>query len=121
MIWCYNDSTALGTSAAVISDGKTVANSASPANGIAIIGSNADQDALQAIKENRLTATWDPNNIATGYAIIYQMQQLISGKKNVPSITIPAILVDSSNVSKEGSPHSRAYTLSSFPGIPASS
>lgn len=121
LIWCYNDSTALGTSAAVISDGKQVASSANPSSGIVIIGSNADKDALQAIQEHRLTATVDPNNIATGYAIIYQMEQLIDGKKTVPAITIPSILIDSSNVAKESNARSRNYTLSSFPGLPESS
>lgn len=118
VFWCYNDATALGASAATISDGKKVASSADPASGIAIIGSNADADALQAIKENRLTATWDPDNIATGYAIIYQMEQLLAGKKSVPEITIPAILVDAANVNKEGNPRTRKYTLSDFPGHP---
>ena len=121
VIWCYNDSTALGASAAVISDGKQVASSADPSSGIAIIGSNADKDALQAIQEHRLTATVDPDNIATGYAIIYQMKQLLSGKKTVADITIPATLVDSSNVAKESNPRSRDYTLADFPGLPESS
>ena len=104
----------------MISDGKTVASSANPSNGIVVTGSNADADALQAIKEGRLTATWDPNNIATGYAIIYQMEQLLAGKKNVPDITIPSLLIDSANVATDTDPRGRKYTLSDFPGIPAS-
>ncbi|WP_327400287.1 sugar ABC transporter substrate-binding protein [Streptomyces sp. NBC_01288] len=120
-IWTYNDSTALGTSSAVISAHKKVASAADPADGVVVIGSNADKDALQAIKQHRLTATWDPDNIATGYAIIYQMKRLLGGKKTVPDITIPALLVDSSNIAEQGNARTRAYTLSDFPGLKGAS
>lgn len=120
-IWTYNDSTALGSSSAVVSAHKKVASAADPADGIVVIGSNADKDALQAIKQHRLTATWDPDNIATGYAIVYQMKQLLAGKKTVPSVTIPALLVDSSNVAKQANARARTYTLSDFPGLDGAS
>lgn len=116
-IWSYNDSTALGASSAVISAHKTVASAASPASGVVITGSNADQLALQAIKEGRLTATWDPDNIATGYAIIYQMKQLLAGATTVPDITVPAVLIDSSNLAQQAEARKRPYTLASFPGL----
>lgn len=117
-IWCYNDSTALGSSSSVISSHRTVARSSSPADGVVVTGSNADQVALQAVKEGRLTATWDPDNIATGYALVYQMKQLIAGAATVPDITIPAVLIDSSNVAQQGNARQRTYTLDNFPGKP---
>jgi ribose transport system substrate-binding protein len=113
---CYNDSTALGAAAAVEAAHLHAASAKNPANGIIITGGNADKDALQAIKQGRMTATWDPNNIATGYALIYQMKQLLAGKK-APDITIPALLIDSTNVAAQSNPRGRRYTVSNFPGL----
>lgn len=115
IINCYNDATALGASSAVLAAGGKVA-SGTGSEGTVVVGSNADKTALDAIKDNRLTATWDPNNIATGYAIVHQMQLLMDGKK-ANDIVIPALLIDASNVQQQSDARSRDYTLTNFPGL----
>lgn len=68
----YNDTTALGIASAVIAAGKTVYGSAGT-EGLMVFGLNGDLDAVQAVKDGRLTATWDPDPYATGLAVIKAM------------------------------------------------
>lgn len=67
-IWAYNDASALGASAAVIAAGKTVSDGES--DGIIITGENGDSDAIQAVRDGRLTGTWDLNMVEFGWLIV---------------------------------------------------
>lgn len=115
-IWSYNDETALGASAALISAGKKIATQ-SGGGGVVVIGHNGDADAIEAIKAKRLSWTWDPNNVATGYASIKLMQEALKGGKGAKpkTVIIKSELVDSENVGKYVSPLKRSYTLSNLP------
>ena len=48
-------------------------------DGIIVTGSNGDKDAITAVKDGRLTGTWDPDNIGSGMAAIKQMQTALAG------------------------------------------
>ncbi len=115
-VWCYNDETALGASAAIIASGKKVV-SAKGGTGIVVTGSNGDTDAIQAVEQGRLTLTWDPDNVASGFAAIDAMNEAIKAGKGSkpPDITVKAQEVDSETISSYVPPKSRHYTLQSFP------
>lgn len=115
-VWCYNDETALGASAALIAAGKKIDTSAG-GPGVVVTGSNGDADAIAAIKAKRLTATWDPNNVATGYAAIKVMQEALKGGKGSKpaEITIKSEMVDAETIGKYVSPLDRKYTLNELP------
>lgn len=117
-VWCYNDETALGASAALLTAGKKVA-SASGTDGVIVIGHNGDSDAIAAIKSKRLTITWDPNNVATGYAAIKAMEEALKGGKGSkpPQMTIKSEMIDSSNVGSYVEPLKRKYTMETLPLI----
>ncbi|MHB1571471.1 MAG: sugar ABC transporter substrate-binding protein [Solirubrobacteraceae bacterium] len=118
-IWSYNDETALGASAALLSAGKKIASNTG-GGGVVVIGHNGDADAIEAIKQHRLSWTWDPNNVATGYASIKLMQEALKSggaKAKLKAVIIKGELVDSSNVSKYVKPLERKYTLSTLPFI----
>ena len=67
-IWAYNDASALGASAALTSNGEKVYDGSN--DGVIVFGQNGDVDAITAIREHRLTGTVDPDNVATGWALI---------------------------------------------------
>lgn len=115
-VWSYNDETALGASAALVAAGKKI-DTAAGGPGVIVTGSNGDADAIAAIKADRMTLTWDPNNVATGYAAISEMQKALKeGKGSKPApITIKSELVDSETIGKYVTPLDRKYTLESLP------
>jgi ribose transport system substrate-binding protein len=119
-IWSYNDETALGASAALLSAGKKIASNSSTNGGVVVVGHNGDADAIEAIEQHRLSWTWDPNNVATGYAAIKLMQEALKGggaKAKLKDVIIKGELVDGSNVSKYVKPLERKYTLETLPFI----
>ena len=100
--WTYNDASALGVSAAVMSSGKTVYGSTGT-DGIMIFGLNADPDAITAITEGRLTGTWDPNNFASGLAMILALQTAMKDPKSAQTpLTVASTLVTFENVAEAG-------------------
>lgn len=102
VFWTYNDASALGVSAAVMSSGKTVYGSAGT-DGIMIFGLNADPDAITAITEGRLTGTWDPNNFASGLAMILALQTAMKDPKAAQTpLTVASTLVTFENVAEAG-------------------
>jgi ribose transport system substrate-binding protein len=115
-VWNYNDQSALGDSAAITSAGKKVAK-ASDGDGIIVIGSNGDKDAIDAIRDGRLTATWDPDNVATGFAAIKQMQTALEGgaDKTYPAITVKAQFITDETIDDYTPPAERKYTLDTIP------
>ena len=114
-IWDYNDTTALGASAALTSANMKIS-TANSKTGVIVIGQNADADAIQAIRSNpeRLTLTVDPNNVATGLAVITEMREAIEHKK-VPNLDVSSTIWDSANVSHFVKPRARGFTLTNIP------
>ncbi|MHB2001010.1 MAG: sugar ABC transporter substrate-binding protein [Solirubrobacteraceae bacterium] len=115
-VWCYNDETALGVSAALIAANKTIAKSTS-SGGVTVVGHNGDADAIEAVKAGRLTMTWDPNNLATGLAAVKLIKEAIEGGKSAKPapITIASEMVDASTVGKYVNPLTRSYTVEKLP------
>jgi ribose transport system substrate-binding protein len=114
-IWNYNDQSALGDAAALAAAGKDIATA--DKDGIILIGHNGDADALSAVKDGRLTATWDPNYLATGLALAKLMQAGIAdgADKPQPRLVVKGDLWTSENVADYQPPAERKYTLDSFP------
>ena len=97
-VWNYNDQSALGDSAAITSAGKTVAKA--DGEGIIVLGSNGDADAITAIQDGRLTGTWDSDNMASGLAAMKQMQTALEGgaEKTYPALTVKSQFFTSENI-----------------------
>jgi ribose transport system substrate-binding protein len=112
-IWCYNDATALGASAALTAAKLKVATATSK-GGVIVIGHNGDADAIQAIRDGRLTMTWDVNNVATGLAAVRAMQDALQKKKPV-NYTVASTMYTSANVAQYKPPRGRGYTLQNIP------
>lgn len=112
-VWSYNDESALGVSAALLAAGKTIATADNP-DGIVVTGSNGDEGAVEAVEEGRLSWTWDPNNLATGFAAIKAMDEALTGGKP-EKMVIESQLVNSKTVGEYISPDEREYTLDNLP------
>jgi len=91
-IWCFNDRSALGASAAVRALGKKVYNMAKPEEGgVIITGMNGTQEALEAIKGDVLTATYGGQSEKVGAAEIELLYRVASGKmtkKDMPAVIV---------------------------------
>jgi ribose transport system substrate-binding protein len=112
-VWDYNDESAMGVSAALLAGGKTIATTEEP-EGVIVIGSNGDQDAIEAVEEGRLSWTWDPDNLASGFAAIKQMNTALEGEK--PSdLIVESILVDGETIGEYVPFNERKYTLEEIP------
>ncbi|UGS35653.1 sugar ABC transporter substrate-binding protein [Capillimicrobium parvum] len=114
-VWNYNDQSALGDSAAITGAGKKVATAT--ADGIIVVGRNGDADAITAVKEGRLTGTWDLNTVASGLAAIKQMQTALKGgaDKTYPALTVKSTFYSSDNIDTYKPPAERHETLDSIP------
>ncbi|WP_165818204.1 sugar ABC transporter substrate-binding protein [Frankia canadensis] len=77
-IWGYNDASALGASAALGAAGKKISDGTS--DGVVVTGSNGDTAAIDAVREGRLTATWDPNNREYGWLFMKIVKDVEDGK-----------------------------------------
>ncbi|UGS33825.1 sugar ABC transporter substrate-binding protein [Capillimicrobium parvum] len=115
-VWNYNDQSALGDSAAITGAGKKVADATSK-DGIIVIGHNGDKDAITAIKDGRLTGTWDPDNVASGMAAIKQMQTALAGgaDKTYPPLTVKSTFYSSENIDTFKPAAERSMTLDTIP------
>ncbi|UGQ12971.1 sugar ABC transporter substrate-binding protein [Yinghuangia sp. ASG 101] len=107
-IFSYNDTSALGASAAVTAGGKKVSDGTS--DGILITGANGDADAVQAVREGRLTGTWDPNNTEFGWLLIKMAQALQAG--DAPTrMVLESTFVDAESVKEYIEPAQRTITF----------
>jgi ribose transport system substrate-binding protein len=112
-VWCYNDESALGVSAALLAQGKQIATTESP-EGVVVTGQNGDKGAIEAVEEGRMSWTWDPDNIATGYALVKAMNAALEGKPP-KDILVEGQFVDSETVGEYVWPEEREYTLATIP------
>lgn len=113
-VWSYNDTTALGASAAIDNAGLSIYSEENE-DGVVTIGSNADAEAIEAIEAGRLTATWDVNSAETGAAAMLAMAPVINegaDPSTMPSeIVITTELVDASNIGEYVPPADRELDL----------
>jgi ribose transport system substrate-binding protein len=112
-VWCYNDESAMGVSAALLAEGKQIATTAEP-EGVVVTGQNGDKDAIEAVEEGRLSWTWDQDNVATGYALVKAMNAALEGKPP-KDILVEGQFVDSETVGEYTYPNERHYTLDTIP------
>jgi len=92
-VWSYNDTSAIGASAAVISSGKQISDGES--DGVMVFGTNGDDSAVKAVKEGRMTRTWDPNNVEFGWTFFAVAQLAAAG--DAPS----QVIVSSTGYTKD--------------------
>ena len=116
-IWSYNDVGALAAAAAVTGSGRKVWSG--NRKGVIISGANADKAAIDAIKQGRLTMTWDPQNKALGYAAIYALKPVVNGGKSLSSmrkeIIIASKMWDASNVKGYTDQKKRNVSINKLP------
>jgi ribose transport system substrate-binding protein len=112
-VFDYNDESAMGVSAALLAGGKKIATVEEP-EGVIVTGSNGDQDAIEAVEEGRLSWTWDPDNLASGFAAVKQMNTALSGEKP-KDLIVESILVDGETISEYVPAEEREYTLEEIP------
>ncbi|MCW2528044.1 MAG: LacI family transcriptional regulator [Pseudonocardiales bacterium] len=94
-VWAYNDASALGASAAILAAGKKISDGDS--DGIMDFGSNGDDSAIQAVKEGRMTRSWDPNSVEFGW-LFFAMAELAHEGKAPKAVVITSTGYDKSNV-----------------------
>jgi ribose transport system substrate-binding protein len=115
-VFNYNDESAMGVSAALLAAGKTIATAEEP-EGVIVTGSNGDQDAIEAVEEGRLSWTWDPDNLASGFSAVKLASEAVEGEK--PSgLVVESILVDGETVGEYVPADEREYTLDELPVKP---
>jgi ribose transport system substrate-binding protein len=115
-IWAYNDASALGASAALISDGMEVYDGSG--DGVIVFGQNGDVDAITAIREHRLTGTLDPDPVATGWALIKALSGFVAQSKldNPPEkLVVKSVTWTLDNIDDYKPPRERTYTLDTVP------
>lgn len=112
-VFNYNDESAMGVSAALLAAGKTIATAENP-EGVIVTGSNGDADAIEAVEEGRLSWTWDPDNLASGFSAVKLANEAVSGKKPADLI-VESILVDGETVGEYVPAEEREYTLDTIP------
>ena len=115
-IWCFNDRSALGASAAVRAKGKKIFDTAKPEEGgIIITGMNGTQEALEGIKAGVLTATYGGQSEKVGAAEIELLYRVASGKmakKDMPAVIVcPYKRWDGTNVNTVAYPLKRKINM----------
>jgi ribose transport system substrate-binding protein len=113
-VFNYNDESAMGVSAALLAAGKTIATVENP-EGVIVTGSNGDKDAIEAVEEGRLSWTWDPDNLASGFAAVKAANEAVEGNKKPADLIVESILVDGETVSEYTPAEDREYTLEDIP------
>ena len=112
--WDYNDQTALGVSSAILNAGKRVSDGRS--EGIMVFGSNGDPDAIQAVREGRLTGSWDTDSVATGWAVAQAMRTAMADPgRRQPNLTVRSILWTAENIGDYVDPEQRDYSFDNIP------
>ena len=121
-IWAYNDASALGASAALTSNGEKVYDGTN--DGVIVFGQNGDADAITAIREHRLTGTVDPDNVATGWALIKALSGLVgdaTGDHPPKELVVKSHTWTFENIGDYKSPRDRHYSLDTVPLVDVAS
>lgn len=111
----YNDTTALGIASAAIAAGKSIYGT-SGTDGLMVFGLNGDLDAIAAVKDGRLTATWDPDPYSTGLAVVKAMESALEAP-NEPQkdLIVRTLFVTYENVGDWQDGLERGITLATIP------
>ncbi|MHB1344295.1 MAG: sugar ABC transporter substrate-binding protein [Thermoleophilia bacterium] len=92
IVWCFNDRSALGASAALRAAGKKIYNAANPEPGaVMVTGMNGTQEALEAVKAGIITATYAGQSEKVGAAEIELLARIATGEmaaSDVPSVVV---------------------------------
>jgi ribose transport system substrate-binding protein len=113
-VFNYNDESAMGVSAALLAAGKTIATVENP-EGVIVTGSNGDKDAIEAVEEGRLSWTWDPDNLASGFSAVKLANEAVEGNKKPSDLIVESILVDGETIGEYVPAEEREYTLEEIP------
>ncbi|MDW5596327.1 sugar ABC transporter substrate-binding protein [Conexibacter stalactiti] len=114
VFWDYNDQTALGVSSAILNAGKRVSDGRS--DGIMVFGSNGDPDAIQAVREGRLTGTWDTDSVASGWAVAQAMRSAMADPEaRQENLIVRSILWTPETVGDYVDPEQRDYSFDNIP------
>src|SRR5262249_15959089 len=112
--WDYNDQTALGVSSAILNQGKQISDGSG--DGIMVFGANGDPDAIQAVREGRLTGTWDTDSVATGWAMALGMREAMARRgQRIPDLVVRSTLWTRDNINDYVEPERREYTFDTIP------
>lgn len=80
-VWCFNDRSSLGASAAVRAAGKKIYNAAKPeAGAVFVTGMNGTQEAIEAVRAGITSATYSGDSEKIGAAVIEELQYIATGK-----------------------------------------
>ena len=114
-VWCFNDRSALGASAALRAAGKKIYNEAAPeAGAVLVTGMNGTQEALEAVKAGIISATYAGQSEKVGAAEIELLYRIVTGKiakDQVPPIIIcPYKRWDGKNVNEAPIPTEATFT-----------
>ena len=115
-IWAYNDASALGASAALTSDGQEVYDGSN--DGVIVFGLNGDADAITAIRQHRLTGTIDPDPVATGWALVKALSELVGEDRaggRPASLVVDSEMWTLEKIADYRPPRERKYTLDTVP------
>jgi ribose transport system substrate-binding protein len=102
-IWCFNDRSALGASAALRAAGKTIYNAANPVAGaVMVTGMNGTQEAIDAVKSGVISATYSGDSELVGAAEMEELYRINTGQMSgsaIPTvIECPYHRIDGTNV-----------------------
>lgn len=115
VFWAYNDSSALGISAAVMASGKGVYGGDST-DGVMIFGMNGDEEAIAAIREGRITGSWDPDVYGMAAAIVLGMKSLLDAPGDAQDdLIVKAKLLTADNIADYVPTMDRGYTIDTVP------
>ena len=108
-IWCFNDRSALGASAALRAAGKKIYNAAYPeAGAVMVTGMNGTQEAIEAVKSGVISATYSGDSELVGAAEIEELYRIKTGqmpKDQIPTVIVcPYHRIDGTNVSQSTMP-----------------
>lgn len=102
-VFAYNDESAIGAAQAVLNANKTLYSKDHP-EGIMIVGYNAEQSGIDAIKQGKQYATFNLNPVKAGIASVDVISQLLVDKKDAATlpkeIVIPSPLIHAGNLNE---------------------
>lgn len=114
-VWCFNDRSALGASAALRAAGKTIYNEAAPVAGaVFVTGMNGTQEALEAVAAGVMSATYAGQSEKVGAAEIELLYRIATGK--IEKDAVPPVIIcpykrwDGKNVADAPIPTEATFT-----------
>ena len=93
-VFTYNDDSAIGAAQAVTNNGKSLYSAENP-EGVIVVGFNAEQAGIEAIKQGKQFATFNINPIKSGAAMVQAAKSIVVDKATDVSkeVLIPSDLI----------------------------